>query len=227
MDNYYGLKLHGHSLKRCYEIASPRIKQYLDAEVKYLLKAIPPRSQVLELGCGYGRVLACLAKDSREIVGVDTSTDSLILAKQLLCGIPACNVLAMNALGLGFRDNFFDCVICIQNGISAFNVDQRALIQESIRVAKDQGQVFFSSYTDKIWPERLHWFELQAEAGLIGEIDWQQTRDGIIVCKDGFRASAITAERFRELTDGMPVSMAIEEVDESSVFCILTTQKTA
>lgn len=225
MNNYYGLKLHGYSLKRCYEIAPPRIKQYLDAEVQYLLKAVPPGSQLLELGCGYGRVLACLAKDSRTIFGIDKSTDSLILAKKLLCDIPVCKVLAMNALRLGFRDNLFDCVICIQNGVSAFNVDQRALIQESVRVAKNHGQVFFSSYSDKIWPERLRWFELQAEAGLIGEIDWQQTRDGIIVCKDGFRASTVTAERFRELTDGMPVSIAIEEVDESSVFCILTTQK--
>lgn len=191
-----------------------------------MLKAIPPGSQVLELGCGYGRVLPYLARESRIIFGIDISTDNITLAKNLLCGVPECNVLVMNALRLGFRDNAFDCVICIQNGISAFNVDQKALIKESIRVVKHNGQVFFSSYTDKIWPERLHWFELQAEAGLIGEIDSRQTRDGIIVCKDGFRATTFSHEELRNLSVGLPAAVKVEEVDGSSLFCVLTVHKT-
>jgi 2-polyprenyl-6-hydroxyphenyl methylase/3-demethylubiquinone-9 3-methyltransferase len=66
---------------------------------------------------------------------------------------------------------------------------------------------------------------LQAEAGLIGEIDREQTRDGVIVCRDGFKASTISAERFRELTADLQVNINLEEIDDSSVFCVLTVRK--
>lgn len=227
MNNYYDRKLHGNNLKRCYDIAPARIKQYLDAEVQYVLDVAPPRGRILELGCGYGRMLAYLAKGSRTIFGIDISTENLTAAAQMLHGVPDCYVFTMNALRLGFRDNTFDCVICIQNGISAFKVDQRSLIQESIRVAKNGGRIFFSSYSDKIWPARIHWFKLQSEEGLIGDIDWQKTRDGVIVCKDGFSASTIGVARFQELTADLPVSVITKEVDESSVFCVLTVRKNA
>jgi 2-polyprenyl-6-hydroxyphenyl methylase/3-demethylubiquinone-9 3-methyltransferase len=212
-------------LKRCYEIAPPRIRKYLDAEVQYALRRTPRQGRILELGCGYGRFLKYLAKISQTVVGIDISLSSLGLARQLSEEFPACYVAAMNAVGLGFRDNTFDRVVCIQNGISAFHVDQRALIEESIRVTKDGGLVLFSSYSDKIWPARLHWFELQAEAGLIGEIDREQTRDGVIVCRDGFKASTISAECFRELTADLQVNINLEEIDDSSVFCVLTVRK--
>jgi len=77
----------------------------------------------------------------------------------------------MNAAALGFPDRFFDCVICIQNGMAVFDVEPKKLLQESIRVTKIRGTLFFSSYSDKIWDERLNWFKLQSEAGLLGEID--------------------------------------------------------
>ena len=52
----------------------------------------------------------------------------------------------MDAAALGFRDRVFDVVVCIQNGISAFKVDRRALIAEAIRVTRPGGSVLFSSY---------------------------------------------------------------------------------
>lgn len=225
LTDYYGQKLHGSRLKRCYEIAPPRIRKYLDAEVQYVLRRTPRQGRILELGCGYGRVLKYLAKTSQTVVGIDISFSNLGLARQVSEEFPTCYLAAMNAVGLGFKDNAFDRVVCIQNGISAFHVDQRSLIEESIRVTKDQGLVLFSSYTDKIWPARLHWFKLQAEVGLIGEIDWQHTRHGVIVCKDGFTAHTIGREDFHKLTVDLPVNVSIEEVDESSVFCVMTVIK--
>src|SRR5947209_3540059 len=48
-------------------------------------------------------------------------------------------------------------------------------------------------YTPQFWEHRLEWFEIQAAHHLIGEIDYQTTGNGTIVCKDGFRAT--TADR--------------------------------
>jgi len=57
MGNYYGENLSGERLRRCYEIALPRVRQYLEAEIFYVLEQMDGKARILELGCGYGRVL--------------------------------------------------------------------------------------------------------------------------------------------------------------------------
>ena len=225
MGSYYEDILHGDRLKRCYELAPPRIQQYLTAEIQYVVKYIRPNCWLLELGCGYGRVLQPLAKKATLAVGIDTSHASLKLAGLLSKGKHAVNLVRMDAAKIGFCDSCFDYVICIQNGISAFHIDQRTLISECIRLTKNQGMIFLSSYSTKVWPARLQWFNMQSEAGLIGEIDWQRTGDGKITCKDGFTATSIGPDAFLRLIRGFPVEYRIEEVDESSIFCVLTVCK--
>jgi len=144
------------------------------------------------------------------------------MANQMLLNVSNCRLLGMNAVQLAFHDRVFDCVICIQNGISAFHVDQQALIRESVRVTKPEGQVLFSSYSDKFWEERLRWFHIQSEAGLLGEIDNERTGEGVIVCKDGFTATTLRPGDFLALTSGLNLKAQIVEVDESSLFCELT-----
>jgi len=122
---------------------------------------------------------------------------------------------------LPFRSGIFDAVLCIQNGISAFGVNRRELVAEAIRVAEDSGQVLFSSYSERIWKERLAWFRAQSKAGLVGEIDEAATGDGTIVCRDGFRATTVSRAEFRRLFLDAGASPRIEEVDCSSVFCIV------
>jgi len=124
----------------------------------------------------------------------------------------------MDAVKLGFRDCQFDVVVCIQNGISAFNVNQKKLIEEAMRVTRSGGTVLFSSYSEHFWDERLEWFRLQAQQRLIGEIDYDATGNGVIVCKDGFRASTISPDDFISLTADFDVDLTVTEVDGSSIF---------
>jgi ubiquinone/menaquinone biosynthesis C-methylase UbiE len=219
MASYYAERLSAERLRKCYEIAPPRVQQYLDAEIRHVLGRIRPTDAVLELGCGYGRVMEKLAPRAATLIGIDTSRSSLQLAGELLSGFSNCRLLQMDALALGFRDQVFDVVLCVQNGISAFGANQRALIAESIRVTRTGGRVLFSSYSEKFWKKRLEWFELQAAHGLVGEIDWDATRDGVIVCKDGFKATTVSPDEFIALASEFNVRVHIEEVDESSIFC--------
>jgi 2-polyprenyl-6-hydroxyphenyl methylase/3-demethylubiquinone-9 3-methyltransferase len=221
MAGYYAERLSAQRLQKCYEIAPARVRQYLDAEIAHLRGKLRAGDAVLELGCGYGRVLGPLAAVARMVVGIDTSRSSVQLARRRLAGVSNCHVLQMDAGRLGFRAGVFDVVACIQNGISAFGIDQRKLIAESLRVTRTGGQVVFSSYSARFWRQRLAWFELQAAHGLLGEIDQEATGDGVIVCKDGFRATTVSPDDFALLTSAFDVDRRIEEVDESSVFCEL------
>jgi ubiquinone/menaquinone biosynthesis C-methylase UbiE len=219
VSGYYDDKLAAERLRRCYELASPRVRRYLAAELEYVLGRLEPGDVALELGCGYGRVLDPLAESVRLAVGVDTSFASLALAREELAPYENVRLLQNNAVDLTIRDNAVDVVACVQNGISAFHVDPGELMAEAVRVAKPGGTVLFSSYAEAFWEERLAWFEAQAAEGLLGEIDYARTGDGVIVCRDGFTATTFAPEDFLALAASLGVEACVEEVDGSSLFC--------
>ena len=218
MEDYYSKQLSAERLRQVYELAPERVKQYLRSEIRFVMEKIEPDDLVLELGCGYGRVLDKLAKKVQPVIGIDTSLDSLYMAKKSNQGASFW-LSAMNAVNLGFCDQCLDVIVCIQNGISAFNINPEDLIREALRVTRPGGRIFFSSYSERFWPERLNWFRIQVKHGLLGEIDEEATGNGIILCKDGFKATTLGPEEFRALASRVGVSAMITEVDESAIFC--------
>ena len=219
MKDYYSNSLNSNNLRKCYEIAPERVKQFLDAEISFVAGKCNQDDLLLDLGCGYGRVSFRLLEKVNKIIGIDYSENNIRFAKELLGKNDKCEFIKMNAADLKFENNSFDKVICIQNGISAFKVNPVKLMSESIRVTKKGGMILFSSYSQKFWKDRLEWFELQAKEGLIGEIDYRQTKNGTIICKDGFTANTFSDEDFLKLASNFNVRTTIHEIDKSSIFC--------
>ena len=89
-------------------------------------------------------------------------------------------------------------------------------------MTRPTGRVIISSYAERFWPHRLEWFEQQAERGLVGDIDYDATRNGVIVCKDGFRAETVSPADLEMLCAKIGVAPTITEVDGSSLFCEFT-----
>jgi 2-polyprenyl-6-hydroxyphenyl methylase/3-demethylubiquinone-9 3-methyltransferase len=225
MRGYYAGRLAAQRLRRVYEIAPPRVQRYLDAEIHHVLSRLPERGLVVELGCGYGRVALRLVAPGRRLVGIDTALESLVLASEArrLARLPldGCQFVRMDAGVLGFREACVDAVVCVQNGICAFGIEPRLVLREAIRVTRPGGRILFASYADRFWPHRLEWFERQAAEALIGSIDYHRSRDGVIVCEDGFRAGIMSPEDFIRVCADFDSRPSITEVDESSVFCEL------
>jgi SAM-dependent methyltransferase len=219
MTAYYTDKLAADRLKRCYELATPAVRRYLEAEIGHVRARIRPGDRILELGCGYGRVLRELAPAARFAAGIDLSPDSLALAREYLREQPNIALTRMDAARLSFRPASFDLVLCVQNGISAFHADPRTLLEQAVAVTRPGGTVLFSSYSEAFWEDRLAWFRLQAAEGLMGEIDEAATGGGVIVCRDGFTATTVGPKEFYTLTRGLAREVAIEVVAGSSLFC--------
>lgn len=219
MNRYYAEKLSAQRLARCYEVAPPRVRQFLEAEIAHVRSKIT-HGHILDLGCGYGRTIRPLLNPSLRFVGIDNSHANLAMACSFV-GAPSsvCAFLQMDAVSLGFADGRFDATLCLQNGISAFRVDPVRLLREMLRVTRSGGLLLLSSYAQRFWQHRLRWFELQAEAGFLGEIDRDATGDGVIVCKDGFRAVTFGPEDFEALAQQAGVECRVYEIDESSLFC--------
>jgi len=221
--DYYSESLSAERLELCYRLAPPRVTQYLSAEIHHLVSLIPKGAAVLELGCGFGRVLERIAEVSSLACGIDISLDSLRLARNRLGATANVIIADSDASNPAFGAASFDVVCCIQNGISAFHCDQRALMKTAVTLAKPNGKVLFSSYADEFWEHRLEWFRIQSTHGLVGEIDESATRDGTIVCRDGFTATTVTARQFSELARGLGKNFTVRIVDGSSVFCEIDT----
>ena len=81
MNQYYSDTLSARNLERCYEIAPVRIRQYLDAEIDFVKSVLTSYDKVVELGCGYGRVLGKFQEVTPNAVGVDTSFGNLLYGK--------------------------------------------------------------------------------------------------------------------------------------------------
>ena len=213
---YYAQKLSALRLERVYAIASPRVKQYLQAEIDHVAGFIRPGARILELGCGYGRVLGPLAGIAGEGWGIDNALESLRLFRQRDPG-PCLAVMDVAALAL--RVQSFDLAVGVQNFISACKVAPDQLLQECLRVVRPGGHILLSSYAPEFWDHRLDWFRRQAQEGLLGPIDEDATGNGVVVCRDGFRATTFSPRAFEKLAQSLDLEARVTQVDESSIFC--------
>lgn len=218
MGSYYLQKLPARRLKQVYDLVPIPVLRYLAAEIAYVQARIPPGCRVLELGCGYGRVLRELSPRAGLLAGIDTSFGSLRMGKDYLAQCTDVLLVQMDASDLAFSPRTFDLVCCIQNGISAFHVDQRQVMSAAVGVTRPGGRVLFSSYAEAFWEDRLNWFRLQARHGMLGEIDEAATGRGVIVCTDGFQATTVTPDQFMALSQGLGKTTTVDIVAASSVF---------
>ena len=219
MTDYYANHLSGSHLCQVYALADDQVRRYLDAEHDYCIRKISRDDSVLELGCGYGRVLRELATraSAERWVGIDNAASNLEFAVEYCRDHPEIKLLEMDAGNLTFPDASFDRVLCVQNGLSAFQLDPSSVVAEAMRVLQPRGTMICTTYSEDFWPTRLAWFRRQSEAGLLGPIDEIQTKNGVIACKDGFRSHTLNADAFRAIADAMSLDCRVIELPPGSL----------
>lgn len=219
MSNYYADKLNSQSLFQVYATAIPRIEEYLNAEINFVKNRLLKSGNVLELGAGYGRIIKELAPYCDKILGIDISEDNIELSKEYLKPCLNADIIKMNAHQMSFSQSF-DVAICLQNGLSAMKATPQ-VIQNILDVLSPGGTAYFSTYSTNFWDWRIKWFEEQASKGLLGELDYEQTKNGVIACKDGFCSTTQTIEDYKAIGDSCGYPYQIQEVDNSSLFLII------
>lgn len=218
--NYYEQKLNSVNLFKVYDTNIPRVKQYLDAEISFVKNNLTGSERVLELGAGYGRIVKEIASDCESIVGIDISKENVSLSEEYLKNTNNAEVINMDIHNITLEEKF-DTIICLQNGLSAMNIKSIESIRKILQLAADGGKIYFSTYSEKFWDYRLQWFEEQAEKKLLGKIDYDKTKDGVIICEDGFQATTYTINDLNEIGASSGYEYHVEEIDRSSVFLVI------
>jgi len=219
--NYYKEQLNSKQLFDVYDTNINRVKQYLRSEIAFIRERLKGDESILEIGAGYGRILKELAPYANDITGIDISENSVAYGNDYLKEIPNAKLEVMDAYNLSYREKF-DIALCLQNGLSAIKGRQQELVDGVMKTIKTNGSAYFSTYSEKFWKYRLEWFVEQSEKGLIGEIDIENTKDGVICCKDGFKAITLNENDLKKFGKQSGYEYEIEEVDESSLFLVIT-----
>ncbi len=220
-NNYYAQSLNARKLYKVYETKYERVEQYLYAEIDYVKQNIKETDRVLELGAGYGRIVKELAPYCKEITGIDISEENVSFGKKYLRGVKNADLVVMDAHNLQLG-GFYDTILCLQNGLSAMKIEPIGYTGILAGLLAPGGRIFISTYSPKFWEYRLLWFEEQSDKGLLGKIDMEKTKDGVIICKDGFRATTHSAEELDAIGKAWGFPYDIIEVDNSSLFLVIT-----
>ncbi len=220
MGNYYSENLNATKLFQIYETKIDRVKQYLNKEIEFVCNQLSLDDVILEMGAGYGRIMKELALNVKFMHGIDISDNSVTFGQQYLKECSNCKLTVLDAYNF-HSDLEYDAVLCLQNGLSSFKGQATKLVEISMKALKKNGKAYFSSYSSKFWETRLAWFQEQADKGLIGEIDYEKTKEGNIVCKDGFTSTTFTKSDMERLGKASGYSYAVQEVDNSSIFLII------
>lgn len=112
------------------------------------LTVATPLGDLLDVGCGQGRILKLLASRAQRVVGVDIDSDARRLARAelLLAGSPNCSLRQGDMYSLPFDNREFDTII-LDDVLRDADRPTDA-IEESQRLLKDGGRLLLLAAVD-------------------------------------------------------------------------------
>jgi ubiquinone/menaquinone biosynthesis C-methylase UbiE len=116
-----------------------------DAELKVLRRFLKPTDQILDLGCGWGRITYAMATSGYDVVGVDLSKNLLTYARQRSVESGMKIRFDQRSLkSIPYPDGSFDKVICLWGAYNHLpsTTEQINSMDEMFRVLQPGGMAF-------------------------------------------------------------------------------------
>lgn len=124
--------------------------QYEYAFIKDALTTLPQPAQVLEVGCGSGRIARPLSDEGYSLVGMDPDVVALTLFQQRLSGVP---LVQGDAIQLPFSDDSYDCILTIE--AFQYFADHCSFLAECSRLLHRNGLLVFQSLNRNNYKRKL------------------------------------------------------------------------
>lgn len=127
-------------------------KMRLDKLEQAIVRKLMPASgqRIIDIGCGYGRLVGCYLEQFEQVVMLDGSITLLRQAQETIGARVA--YIAADASRLPFRPSSFDCVLMIR--VFHHISDSQAILSEIQRVISNDGNLVFN-YCNKLSARQL------------------------------------------------------------------------
>lgn len=195
---------------------SKKIKEYLKAEERYLLKSIKPNSVILDVGCSEGKQLKLLAGISKKIFGIDDSKSMAKMAKEKLLSFNNVEIFFENAKEMHFQDNYFDYSICMFSTFS--NIPrplQKVVLGEMKRVTKNGGKIIISVYSENV-------LETQKQFYNNIDLDIVKIDNDFVYTQQGLISERFTKKKLENLFSSVDLKAKIVQLNSISYICEMT-----
>jgi 2-polyprenyl-6-hydroxyphenyl methylase/3-demethylubiquinone-9 3-methyltransferase len=179
----------------------------------WLQKNIKRGSIILDVGCGWGRDLKVLAKIVKKGIGIDNDPKIIKEAKKNLAKFKNIEVFLENAKEMHFEDNTFDYVICLGNTFGNFGRDKFKILKKMKRVAKKNGKIIVSVYSEKALPLRMEGYRK-----VVLKIK-KITKEGTVYTKEGFISEQFSKRKIKEIFKKAGLNAKIIELNPISYIC--------
>lgn len=181
------------------------IQEFLDQEIKFIKKYIKPNKVILEVGCGYGRLVKILSKNAKKVVGIDFSKPLLDKAKKNLFDKKNVELFLMNAEDIKFGNRSFDYVLCLDASFGNMPSIELKTLKQMKRVCKQNGEIIISVFSENAKKAQI---ENYTRIGLKNIRD-----DGKAIHTDeGFYSRRFTKDNLKELFDKINLKCKIIKI---------------
>jgi SAM-dependent methyltransferase len=130
------------------ETSESRLRSSAAESVGNLLElaSISARDEILEIGCGVGRIAREIAPRCRSWTGADISANMLAYASARLEGLANTRLVHLKSVGLDhFAESSFDVVYATNMLAHLDEMDRWRYVQEAFRVLRPGGRIFIDN----------------------------------------------------------------------------------
>lgn len=155
-----------------------QIIEFLEGEKKYLQTKLEPGKDILEIGCGYGRLLGLLSDRARNVLGIDFSRSQLLRAKLNTTDLKNLDLSLMDASNLGVIDSSFDYTLCMDSGFGNMPGIELQVLKEMARVTRVGGQIVISVFSENAKEVQINNYQRVGLQGIWDDDTAIRTQEG-------------------------------------------------
>ncbi len=199
--------------KKIEDVTTPRVKQYLRSVCNYLLENIKGNVLVLEVGCGTGEFIRQIAKQVKNVVGIDVSNKLIEMAKKNLQGVENISLVKADIESIKIPESYFDFIISMW---TLPNLDNpTSFIKKMKKALKPKGIIFIDTYSEKATKDRIKQYQ---DIGLTV----LEANDKEIVIKEGLTEKIYTKEDLENLFKNANMKVKVIKIHEFGYLCKAT-----
>ncbi len=193
----------------------PEFENWTQKDIIEIRKFLNKDSVVLEIGCGWGRVIKALAPYCKKFIGIDNSEAETIEAKSFLKDIDNVKVFLEDGKETHFPDNYFDAIVISGNTFGNLGENKENVLQEMKRLLKPDGKILLSVYSEGAKARRLKAYK---DIGM----KIKTTESKKIIFEGGLISEEFSKEDIESLFEKYGLKVQFRDISSVALFCIVS-----